>query len=165
MNPFGIKAEDCSGSPDWAGCGYRIPGIGCTGMSTFEQLKQSVEKAKAVLTAEVVANRETRNYFSASFTSLPNTMGMGMNFNSGGGGGAGGSTNTPMTGSSLSNNDLLLPSHSNGSLGSHHHHHHSLHHHHHHTSTNLFNDERLDRLELSLTSEKRAHNSANNGKA
>lgn len=99
MNPFGIKSEDCS-SPDWSGCNYRIPGIGCGGMSTFEQLKQSVEKAKAVLTAEVVANRESRNYFSASFSSLPNTMGMGMNFS------GGGSSNTT-TGSSC--NDLILP--------------------------------------------------------
>lgn len=35
-----IKSEDCMGG-DWAGCAYRF--------STFEQLKQSVEKAKAAL--------------------------------------------------------------------------------------------------------------------
>lgn len=80
MNPFGIKTEvECNGNEWTTGCTYRIPAIPCTGMSTFEQLKQSVEKAKAVLNAEAVVSRDTRNYFSASFSALPN-MGMGMNF-------------------------------------------------------------------------------------
>jgi len=85
MNPFGIKTEECNGN-DWAsGCTYRLPALsGCTGMSTFEQLKQSVEKAKAVLNAE--ARESSRNYFSASFSALPGVgmgvagMQMGVNF-------------------------------------------------------------------------------------
>lgn len=41
-----IKSEECgSGSGDWAGCAYRF----ACNSSTFEQLKQSVEKAKAAL--------------------------------------------------------------------------------------------------------------------
>lgn len=63
MNPFGIKTEECNGN-DWT-TGYRLPTLsGCGGMSTFEALKQSVEKAKAVLTAEA---RDSRNYFGAGF--------------------------------------------------------------------------------------------------
>ncbi|KAG8326253.1 Friend leukemia integration 1 transcription factor [Homalodisca vitripennis] len=41
-----IKSEECmTGSGDWAGCAYRF----ACNSSTFEQLKQSVEKAKAAL--------------------------------------------------------------------------------------------------------------------
>lgn len=42
-----IKSEDCmsGASGDWAGCAYRF----ACNSSTFEQLKQSVEKAKAAL--------------------------------------------------------------------------------------------------------------------
>lgn len=85
MNPFGIKTEECNGN-DWTtGCTYRLPTLsgcgGMSGMSTFEQLKQSVEKAKAVLTAEA---RDSRNYFGAGFGSLP-SVGMGMSMNLGGG--------------------------------------------------------------------------------
>ncbi|KAJ8866271.1 hypothetical protein PR048_032114 [Dryococelus australis] len=45
-----IKSEDCmsvgvGGTGDWAGCAYRF----ACNSSTFEQLKQSVEKAKAAL--------------------------------------------------------------------------------------------------------------------
>lgn len=42
-----IKSEECGLAPsgDWAGCAYRF----ACNSSTFEQLKQSVEKAKAVL--------------------------------------------------------------------------------------------------------------------
>ena len=142
MNPFGIKTEDCNPT-DWAtGCGYRLPTIGCSGMSTFEQLKQSVEKAKAVLTAEVVAStRDTRNYFSASFSALPSSvsMGMGMNFT---GGNTNSSSNGGSSGNGSSNVDLNLHHH-NSNLHHSHHHHSSLHQHHTHTPSNLFADERL----------------------
>lgn len=56
----GIK-EECNGS-DWAGCAYRF----ACNSSTFEQLKQSVEKAKAALV-------DRGGYLAASsaFTDLP----------------------------------------------------------------------------------------------
>lgn len=110
MNPFGIKTEECNGN-DWtSGCTYRLPALsGCTSMSTFEQLKQSVEKAKAVLNAE--ARETSRNYFSASFSALPGmgVPGMGMGVNFAGGGGApltnnNGNTNTTNNTNSNSSN-------------------------------------------------------------
>ena len=56
----GIKTEDCMnvaslGTNDWAGCAYRF----ACNSSTFEQLKQSVEKAKAAL-------QDRGNYLAAS---------------------------------------------------------------------------------------------------
>ena len=56
-----IKTEDCMnvaaglGTNDWAGCAYRF----ACNSSTFEQLKQSVEKAKAAL-------QDRGNYLAAS---------------------------------------------------------------------------------------------------
>jgi hypothetical protein len=172
MNPFGIKTEECSNN-DWTtGCTYRLPTLsGCGGMSTFEQLKQSVEKAKAVLTAEA---RDSRNYFSAGFGTLPNVgMGMGMNLGggptSGNGGSGSGSSNTH-------SNSLLSGSSSNrggGDMGligdlSHLNHssHHSLHHQN-HPSSNQQQHDRLGSVEVSTSSpadqNKRSTNNSTSG--
>lgn len=131
MNPFGIKTEECNGNDAWTtGCTYRLPLTGCGGMSTFEQLKQSVEKAKAVLTAEA---RDRPNYFGAGFGSLP-SVGMGMSMNLGGGttssssvaGGVGSGVNVGTNNNRMNDMGGLI-----GDLSQH------LNHHHHHNSSHL----------------------------
>ncbi|CAG7828346.1 unnamed protein product [Allacma fusca] len=149
MNPFAIKTEECNGN-DWTtGCTYRLPTIACGGMSTFEQLKQSVEKAKAVLTAEA---RDTRNYFSASFSALPSVgMGMGMNFGSHATTGGGNQSLTTSTRSDLN-------------LVDHHTHHHHLHHPHSSSSLNTHHEDRLaiEIASSTSSSDKRANSSSSN---
>jgi len=175
MNPFGIKTEECNGN-DWTtGCTYRLPPLsGCGGMSTFEQLKQSVEKAKAVLTAEA---RDTRNYFSAGFGALPSVgVGMGMSMNLGGTSGGGSSQTT-------SSNSLLVGNGSSssraGDMGligdlSHLNHttHHGIHHQNHQSvSSSLGNHSHHDRLgsgEVSTSSsvdQNKRNTNNNNGKS
>jgi len=57
----GIKEESCS-TNDWPGCAYRF----ACNSSTFEQLKQSVEKAKAAL-----VDRGSYLAASSAFSDLP----------------------------------------------------------------------------------------------
>jgi hypothetical protein len=137
MNPFGIKTEECNGN-DWT-TGYRLPSLSCGGMSTFEQLKQSVEKAKAVLTAEA---RDSRNYFSAGFG-----MGMGIGSSSSGGGGHPvGSNNT--SSNRMSDMGLIgdLSHHLNHSS---HLNHSAIHHQPHHPSSTSLNSQQHERLSSS----------------
>lgn len=70
-----IKTEDCMnvtglGTNDWAGCAYRF----ACNSSTFEQLKQSVEKAKAALQDRgnyLAASSAFSDFATASFSSSP----------------------------------------------------------------------------------------------
>lgn len=72
-----IKTEDCMnvaglGTNDWAGCAYRF----ACNSSTFEQLKQSVEKAKAALQDRgnyLAASSAFSDFATSSFTSGPRT--------------------------------------------------------------------------------------------
>jgi len=105
MNPFGIKAEEYNGNEWPTTCAYRLPSL-TSGMSTFEQLKQSVEKAKAVLSAEVRGDTHARNYFSATaFGAIPSSMSMtmGMSFNG----------NDPLSPTELQNHAQIVASSNN----------------------------------------------------